>query len=125
MWGVPRVPRSRRFQSMEGSRSQTSRTAPPIVPFGQMSPAGLCIIHDFTACGIDQNGRGRHVRQFIGSDQMKRGVGSVVRQWDVQGNEVGLQGFSQWPVSSDPRLPAPMADHAGAHAGPVRVPWQP
>ena len=58
------------------------------------------IIHDFSACGIDQNGRWSHMSKFICSDQMKRRIGSVERQGDVQGHEVGAEDFREWPVSS-------------------------
>ena len=84
---------------MEGSLSHTSMTAPPNVSPVKSLEQGS-IIHDFSACGIDQNGRCRHVSKFICSDQMKRRIGSVERQGDVQGHEVGLEGFSEWPISS-------------------------
>ena len=93
-------------------------------PSGQSLEQGS-IIHDFSACGIDQNGRCRHAGKFICSDQMKRRIGSVERQGDVKGHEVGAEDFSEWPVSSIAGCCAPMADHAGASACPTRAPWPP
>ena len=67
-------------------------------PFGQGLDQGG-ISHDFSACGIDQDGRGIHLRKFLGFDQMKRRIGSVERQGDVQGDEVGPEDFRERPVS--------------------------
>ena len=66
---------------------------------GQSLKQGI-IIHDFSACRIDQNGRWHHVRKFTFSDQMKRRVGSIERQGDMKGYEVGLYDLGEWPVLS-------------------------
>ncbi len=63
------------------------------------------IVHDFSARGIDQDGRWRHAGKFICSDHVKRRIGSVERQRDVQGHEVGLQDFSEWPIPAIARCP--------------------
>lgn len=57
------------------------------------------ISHDFSARGIDQDGRWRHAGKFICSEHMKRRIGSVERQGDVKGHEVGPEDFREWPVS--------------------------
>ena len=58
------------------------------------------IVHDFSARGIDQDGRWRHAGKFICSEHMKRRIGSVERQGDVEGHDVGLEGFRERPVFS-------------------------
>ena len=67
-------------------------------PAGQGRKQGG-IVHDFAARGIDEDGRWRHAGKFLGSDQMKRRIGSVERQGNVKGDEVGPEDFREWPVS--------------------------
>ena len=59
---------------------------------GNRLQQGICI-HDFAACGIDEDGRWLQPFKSLLIEQVIRWIGSVGSQWGMQRDDITAEGF--------------------------------